>query len=270
MAPARCTIAVDWSGASRGAERRIWLAEVARGRLVRLECGRSREELVRHLCERAERESSLAVGFDFAFGFPAWFAREQGAQSGPAAWRAAAEHGEDWLARSPAPFFGRKGSRRPPSDANRPLWRRTELEHPPLAGIAPKSVFQIGGAGAVGTGTLRGMPLLLELERAGFAIWPFARAEAPFAAEIYPRWFTGPLAKSKRRSRALHLANHPLPADASLRELAEQSEDAFDAALSALALAGARPPEDPRRMDAVFRIEGRIWRPPVDPVQSPR
>jgi hypothetical protein len=50
MASARSTIAVDWSGAARGAERRIWLAEVAGGRLVRLECGRSRAELVRHLC----------------------------------------------------------------------------------------------------------------------------------------------------------------------------------------------------------------------------
>jgi len=112
------------------------------------------------------------------------------------------------------------------------------------------------------------MPLLPALERAGFAIWPFARARPPFAAEIYPRWFTGPLTKSARRSRALHLANHPLPAPRALAELAEESEDAFDAALSALALAGARIPADPRGLDALFRLEGRIWRPPVDPVQS--
>jgi hypothetical protein len=268
MATARSTIAVDWSGAARGAERRIWVAEVAGGRLLRLECGRTREEVVRWLQERAEREPSLAVGLDFAFGFPAWFARELGARSGPEAWRAAAERGEDWLARCPAPFFGRKGKRRPPARPERPLWRRTELEHTPIAGIAPKSVFQIGGAGAVGTGSLRGMPLLPTLERAGFSIWPFARARPPFAAEIYPRWFTGPLTKSARRARALHLANHPLPAPRALAELAEQSEDAFDAALSALALAGARVPADPRGMDALFRIEGRIWRPPVDPVQS--
>lgn len=268
MAPARCTIAVDWSGAARGAEQRIWLAEVARGRLVRLECGRSRVELVRHLQDCALREPALAVGLDFAFGFPAWFANEQGARSAPEAWRIAAERGENWLARSPAPFFGRKGSRRPPPDPERPLWRRTELEHLPLAGIRPKSVFQIGGAGAVGTGSLRGMPLLPELERADFSIWPFASARPPFAAEIYPRWFTGPLTKSSRHARALQLANHPLPAERRLCELAEASEDAFDAALSALALAGAPSPEDPREMEALFRIEGRIWRPPVDPVQS--
>jgi hypothetical protein len=265
MPPTLSTIAVDWSGAIRGSERRIWLAEVRGGRLVRLECGRSRSLIVRHLAECAGREPALAVGFDFAFGFPAWFARELGARTGPELWRAVAEQGEGWLAHCAPPFFGRKGSRRPARDEQRPLWRRTELEHPPERGIAPKSVFQIGGAGAVGTGSLRGMPLLLELERAGFSIWPFARAEPPFAAEIYPRWFTGPLAKSARSSRALHLASHPLPASRELCALAEASEDAFDAALSAVALAGARPPDDPRQMDALFRIEGRIWRPPVDP-----
>ena len=269
MAPARSTIAVDWSGAVRGAERRIWLAEVAHGRLVRLECGRSRAQLVRELQECALREPALAVGLDFAFGFPAWFAREQGARSGPEAWQLAARHGEQWLASSPIPFFGRKGSRRPPPDPERPLWRRTELEHLPLAGIRPKSVFQIGGAGAVGTGSLRGMPLLPELERAGFSIWPFARAAAPFATEIYPRWFTGALTKSSRAARALSLASHPLPAQRGLCELAEQSEDAFDAARSAVALAGAAPPEDPPEMDPIFRLEGRIWRPPLERVQSP-
>ena len=268
MATARCTIAVDWSGAARGAERRIWLAEVVAGRLVRLECGRSRAAVVDFLRKRAEQQPSLAVGLDFAFGFPAWFARELGARSGPEAWRAAAEHGEEWLARCPQPFFGRKGRRRPPIEPERPLWRRTELEHPPLSGIAPKSVFQIGGAGAVGTGSLRGMPHLSELERAGFSIWPVARARPPVAAESDPRWFTGPLTKSLRRARALHLASHPLPAARGLCELAEASEDAFDAALSALALAGARLPADPGAMDELFGLEGRIWRPPVDPVHS--
>ena len=34
--------------------------------------------------------------------------------------------------------------------------------------------FQIGGAGAVGTGSIRGMPHLLTLARNGFGIWPFS------------------------------------------------------------------------------------------------
>ncbi len=258
-------MAIDWSGAASGSERRIWLAEVAQGRLVRLECGRTRAQVLHLLAERAAANPELAVGIDFAFAFPAWFARELGAGDAREVWSAVAARGEDWLARCPAPFFGRTGRRRPPHDPERPLWRRTELEHLPVRGIAPKSVFQIGGAGAVGTGSLRGMPGLAELARAGFSIWPFDAARAPFVAEIYPRWFTGPLAKRSRPARALHLASHPLPADAELVARAEASEDAFDAALSALALDGARAPDDPRELDALFRIEGRIWRPRVDP-----
>ena len=265
MLPVRHALAVDWSGAARGAERRIWIAEARDGRLVRLECGRSRAEALRECMACAERDPGLALGLDFAFAFPAWFARELGAADVRELWRLVAARGEDWLARCAPPFFGRKGARRPPHDPERPLWRRTELEHLPVRGIAPKSVFQIGGAGAVGTGSLRGMPLLAELARAGFSIWPFDAPRAPCAAEIYPRWFTGPVAKSSPRARALHLANHPLPADEGLVESARASEDAFDAALSALALAGAAPPDDPREFEALFRIEGRIWRPRVDP-----
>ncbi len=40
-------IAVDWSGARTGSERRIWLAEVRAGDLVRLENGRSAADLAR-------------------------------------------------------------------------------------------------------------------------------------------------------------------------------------------------------------------------------
>ncbi len=36
-------IAIDWSGALKAVAKKVWLAEVAEGRLVRLEDGRSRE-----------------------------------------------------------------------------------------------------------------------------------------------------------------------------------------------------------------------------------
>ena len=66
-------LAVDWSGARTGEARAIWLAEVMGGRLIRLECGRSREEVVAHLLEEAERDPELVVGLDFAFSLPEWF-----------------------------------------------------------------------------------------------------------------------------------------------------------------------------------------------------
>src|SRR4051812_28448983 len=41
--------------------------------IARLECGRSRDEIVAHLIECAQREPRLVVGLDFAFSFPRWF-----------------------------------------------------------------------------------------------------------------------------------------------------------------------------------------------------
>ena len=87
-------MAVDWSGARVGAERKIWLAEVRDRRLVRLECGRSREELTRHLVDEAGADPDLVVGLDFAFACPAWFARQHGAETVEDVWRATTDRGE--------------------------------------------------------------------------------------------------------------------------------------------------------------------------------
>ena len=56
-------------------------------------------------------------------------------------------------------------------------------------------MFQIGGAGAVGTGSIRGMPHLLTLADSGFTIWPFVSGGLPTVVEIYPRALTGPVNK---------------------------------------------------------------------------
>ncbi len=42
-------IAIDWSGALKGAAKKVWLAEVVEGRLVRVEDGRSREQVADYL-----------------------------------------------------------------------------------------------------------------------------------------------------------------------------------------------------------------------------
>jgi hypothetical protein len=68
-------------------------------------------------------------------------------------------------------------------EEGRPGLRRTEGESP----FAAKSVFQIGGAGAVGTGSVRGMPLLAALSADGFSVWPFEDASERMVIEIYPR-----------------------------------------------------------------------------------
>jgi hypothetical protein len=253
-------LAVDWSGARTGARKKIWLAEVVEGRMVRLESGRSREELIRHLVEEAGRDSRMIVGLDFAFSFPAWFCRELGASSGPEVWQAVAGRGEEWLDVCPEPFWGRPGKRRPDLEEH---FRATERETARGTEGQPKSVFQIGGAGAVGTGSLRGMPHLLTLQEAGFHVWPFDPPELPLVLEIYPRTLTGPVVKSDRASRLAHLREEvPEVAGAHLAEAAG-SEDAFDAAVSAVVM-GRRVEEILGLEEAegeVERVEGRIWGP---------
>ncbi len=268
LVPRTC-IAVDWSGALAGVRSRLWTAEARERRLVALECGRTRDEVVRHLIERAQREPRLVVGLDFAFSFPRWFLDAQGLASAREVWELVAREGEDWLAQSPLPFWGKPCVRRPLSIESRSAWRVTESEVPPVGGIAPKSIFQTGGAGSVGTGSLRGMPHLRALQDAGFSIWPFDRARLPMVVEIYPRYLTGPVNKSSAVSRALYLLAHHAQESRSFIEQAGASEDAFDAAVSALCM--QRFARDFARLAAhsrseVERLEGRIWRPLRDPL----
>src|SRR5918996_403650 len=109
---------------------------------------------------------------------------------------AMSDRGERLLAACDEPFWGRPGKPNPhPKDR---LYRRTEREEG--EGVA-KSVFQIGGAGAVGTGSIRGMPHLLTLSALGFAVWPFAEGGWPRVVEIYPRLLTGPVNKGRWAER---------------------------------------------------------------------
>jgi hypothetical protein len=250
-------IAVDWSGAIEGERHRIWLGEAAPGgeRLRRLEDGRSREELVAHLVEELPPGAHAVVGLDFAFGVPAWFAAQLGARTGDELWARVAERAESWLAACEPPFWGRPGRRRPALPAH---LRLTEAAHP-----GAKSVFQIGGAGAVGTASLRGMPVLPALRAAGFSIWPFHDDGWPRAVEIYPRHFTRPVRKSSAGARAAYLETFHPGLDPAHVRLAAGSEHAFDAAVAALGMAAALAAGAgfPPPVDAVERIEGAIWAP---------
>lgn len=273
LASAPACVAVDWSGALAGERRRIWLAEsrVAGGagpQLARLECGRDRPETIQELIDTAHRDPRVVVGLDFAFSGPAWFLARVGATSARELWELVAREGERWLAESPKPFWGKPGIRCPAFDDAHPAWRATESETVRERGIGPKSVFQIGGAGSVGTGSLRGMPYLAALQDAGFSIWPFDPPRLPMAVEIYPRQLTGPVNKSSPVARALYLqARFADQADEVLR-LAGSSEDAFDAAVSALRM--QRHTRQLLRGPVAYMpseaLEGRIWKPARDPV----
>jgi len=257
-------IAIDWSGAADAGSqrRRIWAAEARDGELRRLSAGRTRQETIDALLDDLEKDPATVVGLDFGFAFPAWWSLRHGAGDGPAVWELTRARGEEWLASCPSPFWGRPDHPRPAPVDGQSAWRRTERELA-TAGLHPKSVFQIGGAGAVGTGSIRGMPHLLRLHAAGVAVWPFdpwpaaSRPGVPVVAEVYPRCSTGPVVKSRAGARATHLSTaYPGMAPA-LAEAAVASEDAFDAACTAVSLSFAPPPHA-RPAGAVDRLEGRV------------
>ena len=230
-------IAVDWSGAKRtGPQSGIWLAVIQNGELVRSEAVPNREQAVVLVQASA---SPVIAGFDFSFGFPAWFAREHGCTTIADAWTLAEQRGEEWLATPPAPPFWRDHCDVPAEQR----FRRCE-ENLRRAGFPPKSIFQLVGNGQVGAGSVRGMPHLARLSAAGFAIWPFDHAGDRTAMEIYPSL----MRKLAPHHDAGSFANeHERDAVASARVLWDQRET----------VAALRAATDP-----ITRIEGDVWMPP--------
>lgn len=250
-------VAVDWSGKEKGAAESLWRAEVRGGKLVELGNGLGRDELVAGLVDLGDEEPCTIIGLDFAFSFPAWWCAEEGWSSGEDVWVAMAREGEALLAACEAPFWGRPGRGNPHPVTQ--LYRRTESN---VDGARPKSVFQIGGAGAVGTGSIRGMPHLLTLAKNRFGIWPFSEGW-PRVVEIYPRALTGRVNKSRWSSRHAYLLERFPEQPRDLLERAAGSEDAFDAAVSALVMSEHESEFRtlPLPADPAYRIEGKIWRP---------
>jgi hypothetical protein len=251
-------VAVDWSGRATGERRHLWTAEAHDGELFRLDAGRTRGEVIDELVARAAQPEGLVVGFDFSFSLPEWFLHERGYGDARALWDAAALDGDAWLRACEPPFWGRPGRPRPELPAH---LRHTEATLAAVGGIRPKSSFQIGGAGSVGTGSVRGFPALARLQDAGYAIWPFdAPAAPPVAVEIWPRTFTGPVVKSDARARADHLDVVHAPLPRALRDAAVGSEDAFDAAVSAIVM--SRHEVELRALPVLgpeTRLEGWVW-----------
>ena len=279
-------IAIDWSGRVDAAgQRRHIVAAVWRNGSVRVESGRTRDEVTDWLIALAAKDPALAVGFDFCFSFPAWFLHEVGAQSAPEFWRIVAERGEQWLDRASDDrrFWG-KPHKRPAEFSGEQIHRMlraTDIDckliaHIPeeeralrVKGITPKSVFQIGGSGSVGTASLRGMRTLQRLHDAGFLVWPFDAVQPgrPMVVEMYSRLNTGPVHKSNPEARAAYLkrkrSEDTAYAALSRTALAKAraGEDAFDALVSCMVMAEQREhfytlpmPRDPN-----FRLEGWTW-----------
>ncbi len=303
-------VAIDWSGRvdAAGQRRHIWAgvwtaASPSRPKaVVTLEAGRTRAELIAWLIALARETPRMVAGIDCCFSYPAWFLAEHGCATVFDLWhQVAAGKGEAWLHRDCADlrFWGKSGpnrhGKRPEefcgpglhrmmrlTDIDNKITPKLLLEDPERAakvlGITPKSPFQIGGSGSVGTGSLRAMPHLLELHAAGFRVWPFesaalaARRPRPLLVEMYTRLLTGAVKKSNPDARRLYLAGRrradPLYAGLSRKVMAaaHSSEDAFDALVCTLEMVSHRAefPGLRAALDPVLALEGTTWRAGVE------
>ena len=259
-------IAVDWSGAKDGTsqKKKIWMAEAVNGELLRLENDRTRDEVVDVLIEKVQSREEVVIGLDFAFSFPEWFLGKRRVKSARKLWTLAASNGESWLSGNCWPFWGRPGPfRQRPQDLSGDMeFRQTEAALRGR-GYKPKSVFQVNGGGAVGTGSIRGLPILAQLQDAGAVIWPFDPPTAHMVIEIYPRSLTGEVVKSRCRDRTDYLAQKHPALDPKWKRAMAESEDAFDAGVSALAMSAhagdfgkLKPAPGPPES-----LEGEIWSP---------
>ncbi|RZU41990.1 hypothetical protein [Edaphobacter modestus] len=289
-------VAVDWSGRldAAGQRRHIWAGIWTAGR-VTLEAGRTREELVEWLIAMSRETPRMVVSLDCCFSFPAWFLAEHGCATVFEFWRKVATgQGELWLAREceevkrDARFWG-KPHKRPEEFCGENLHRSMRitdmdnkitpklLEGDPeraakVRGITPKSPFQIGGSGSVGTGSLRAMPFLMRLHEAGFRVWPFESAKLaiakpqPLLVEMYTRLLTGAVKKSNAEARKKYLAERRYEGlGRGVMAKALGSEDAFDALVCCMEMVRFRDEfaQLKATKDDVLGLEGITWRPGI-------
>ncbi|MEM9433219.1 MAG: molybdopterin guanine dinucleotide synthesis [Pseudomonadota bacterium] len=219
-------IAVDWSGGNdRGARPKkdaIWVGVA--GEAPRYFRNRQCVEawLMDRLTTELAAQRRVLAGFDFAFGYPSGFARHLTGSDDPlAVWRALNRRIED----SPSvnnrfdvaasinatlpgigPFWG-NALRRDIDDLPRlgrarshmPFEEKRVVER---AAHGAFSVWQLAGAGAVGSQVLMGLPVLERLREAfcdRCAVWPFQPLDRQFAfVEIWPSLWN---AEVSRRAR---------------------------------------------------------------------
>lgn len=268
----RC-IAVDWSGADKvqGQFAGIWLAVARDHALCRLINGLTRDELCEALIEETKLDGEVVIGLDFAFSYPQWFLEEHQVKDAPSMWQLAEREGDYWLKHMPDPFWGAKtNSAKEKPEALR-HHRGREFRQTDLANSSqhsqPKSTFQLFGQGAVGAGTVRGLPFLSKLQSAGAAIWPFDAPMDATVVEIYPRLLykspvTNNMTVKGRDSRRKHLTDHYPHVEQHWNDIMVGNDNAFDAGVSALVMAEHCEQFFQLNEGAgVQLLEGEIWRP---------
>lgn len=229
-------VGIDWSGnrTKYGQRKGIWRAVVRAGAIVELAGGLTRDETIAWV---ETLEPPVVVGFDFSFGFPAWFATEHGCRDLNDAWELASGKALALLEACEPPFWRAKGTK-----SDQPPLRVTELAARER-GLHPESMWKLVGPSTVGAGSVRGMPYLARLSH-DWSIWPLDDATDRTIVEIYPR-------ACRSISERVALPDFP-------------NDHARDATIAALTMWEHRDRlvSLEASPDPVTRLEGAIWLPP--------
>ncbi len=245
-------IVVDWSGRAarsplRESKDAIWIGLCEAGREEQTYC-RSRAEAKALLATLLAEGGRQLVGFDFPMGYPKGLARRlTGTDSARALHGWLADHIKDApdnannrfdvadtinrLLGGRGPFWGCPKARPRPflsslkavdyTDLGLVEKRQVEAENPPA-----KPVWQLLGAGSVGSQALLGIPVVHWLAQAtGAAIWPFEAPGPLTLAEVYPSLLakavaeTGDAIPDRAQVRLLARALHALSSHGRLAPL---------------------------------------------------
>lgn len=230
-APFDTIIMVDWSGGSDTGPRpgpdAIWAAAHSRGRAEPPVYLRNRQIAETWIVSRLQAELDagrrVCIGFDFAFAYPVGFGIALTGSADPLAvwdWFAAqvvdapkANNRFDLAAAinrgfgGGGPFWFNALQRDIPDLPRKGNARRVRWTHPRRATeTAAKGSFecwQLGGAGAVGSQIIMGLPVLSRLRhRFGGAItvWPFQPPGPPITLiEVWPSVVSGPVQSARHK-----------------------------------------------------------------------
>lgn len=234
-------VGVDWSGSKeRDGAKGTYAATIVGGRMVDIRSA-GRKAMVEYVDGLAGR---VLAGFDFSFSYPRWFVESLGCTNVHELWEAVAIDGERWLATVPDPFYGKNGKQRPPLLAD----DRRSSER----ALGASSSFLLAGPKQVGTGTIRGMPFLVDLAARGWSIWPFDPSTERTIVEVYPAICDVDVEG---------LADNVL-ADR-WRSLVQRVADARYALRAALTMWERQAELDAIDRTAIDPLEGAIWPAPV-------
>lgn len=275
--PAEWTvIGVKWSGAakSRDAARAIKIAVIVDD-VARIEEGHDREAATAFIDALGDNSERALVGMDFGFGLPQWYMESEGYESALDVWAELAGmetfYGRDtqWpRAFLGYPYWGPQIRRKPAIPHARGWYRGTERTVRETTGVLGYSVFQLSGAGSVGSQSVRGVGRLLELRELGWAVWPFDPPDAHTIVEVFPKAYrslvTGQELRSDptaQRDALISAMDRDLHMEPDLLRVLEEDYAATDAMLAAWLLWRNDPDLPDLTDDPVAMVEGQIWLP---------